>query len=277
MRTSFRATGSTLHLPIHLWMRYQITQATRRLLLILLLLTVFTHSKSQDFNALVKEADRLEAVPDEKGAFRVFGEALKLNPLNVYVLTKCSELCSRIGNREKDHASRDSYYKAAITYAKIALKHHPESDEAHVAMAIAAGRTALTKSGKEKISTVKDIRQHAEKAIQINPNNFKAWHILGKWNYEVSNLSVIEKAATKVFYGGLPNASFKASVAAYEKAKALKPGFVLNYLELAKAYKKNGEKQKAIESLKTAISLPVATEDDPRIKNEAASLLKSWE
>lgn len=121
MRTSFRTPVLTLQFAFLLWMRYQIIQATRRILLILLLLIVFSHSKSQDFNALLKEADRLEAVPDEKGAFRVFGEALKLNPLNVYVLTKCSELCSRIGNREKDHTSRDSYYKAALTYAKIAL------------------------------------------------------------------------------------------------------------------------------------------------------------
>lgn len=238
----------------------------------------FTNTlQAQDFNELVKEADRLEAIPNEKAALHNFKEALKLQPLNLYTLTKCSELCSRIGNREKDHKSRDSYYHAAMTYAQIAIKYHPESDESHVVMAIASGRVALTKSGKEKISFVKDIKAHADKAVKINPSNFKAWHIIGKWNYEVSNLNMLEKAATKVFYGGLPASSFKAAIEAYEKAKALNPNFALNYLELAKAYKKNNEKSKAISMLKHAQNLPVKTEDDPRIKREAAELLKSWE
>ena len=233
--------------------------------------------QAQDFNELIKEADHQEAIPNEKGALHNFKEALKLQPLNLYVLTKCSELCSRIGNREKDHKSRDSYYHAAMTYAEIAIKYHPNSDESHVVMAIASGRIALTKSGKEKISFVKDIKSHADKAVKINPANFKAWHIIGKWNYEVSNLNMLEKAATKVFYGGLPASSFKAAIEAYEKAKALNPNFALNYLELAKAYKKNNEKAKAISMLKLAQSVPVKTEDDPRIKREAAELLKSWE
>ena len=124
---------------------------------------------------------------------------------------------------------------------------------------------------------VKDIRHLADAAIKLNPNNFKAWHILGKWNYEVSNLSMIEKAATRVFYGGLPDASFTASINAYEKARQLNPNFSLNYLELAKAYKKNHQKQKAISLLKMMLPLPIQTEDDPRIKKEAAELIKSWE
>lgn len=232
---------------------------------------------SQDFNLLVKEADRLEALPNEKAALAQFKEALKLQPQNAYVLTKCSELCSRIGNREKNTATRDSYYTAAQSYARTALQYHPGNDEANVAMAIAIGRVALLKSGKEKISAVKDIKRYADLALKANNRNFKAWHIIGKWNYEVSNLNMMERAATKVFYGGLPAASLKESIRAYEFARGLSPGFVLNYLELAKAYNRNDERQKAIALLKIIPTLPSKTEDDPRIKAEASELLRSWQ
>lgn len=245
--------------------------------LILMALLQFSNSYAQDYNAHIKEGDRLEAIPNEKGALHEFKEALKLQPLNLYALTKCSELCSRIGAREKGIKSRDSYFHAALIYGKTAIKYFPENDEANVVIAIATGRLALTKSGKEKIATVKEIRHYAEKALQINPSNFKAWHIIGKWNYEISNLSMFERAATKIFYGGLPQASFKASIEAYEKARALNPGFTLNYLELAKAYKKNDNRQKAVSLLKMLLTLPVKTEDDPRIKKEAAELIKHWE
>ena len=106
--------------------------------------------------------------------------------------------------------------------------------------------------------------------------SFKAWHVLGKWNYEVSNLNVFERIGAKIVYGGLPPASLENSIACYEKAKQLSPTFTLNYLELAKAYKRNGDKQKALAQLNYLLTLRNYTEDDPRIKSEAQTLLKNW-
>ena len=57
-------------------------------------------SNAQDINALIAEGNRLVYVPDEKAAFKKFKEVLKLNATNIYALNKCSELCSRIGQRE---------------------------------------------------------------------------------------------------------------------------------------------------------------------------------
>lgn len=245
-------------------------------LIIILFFSSIATTYSQDIPAMLKEAEKLEAVPDEKAAFNKFKLILKSDPNNLHALCKASELCSRIGNRQTDLKARDNYYAAAVSYAKQALKVNPQSDEANVAMGIAIGRTSLTKSGKEKIAAAKDIRHYAETALKSNPRNFKAWHIIGKWNYEVSNLNFMERAATKVFYGGLPNASLKNSIMAYEKARSLNATFLLNYLELAKAYKRNDELEKGIALLRAIGPLPIQTEDDARIKKEAALLLKNW-
>ncbi|MBC7536615.1 MAG: hypothetical protein H7258_13070, partial [Ferruginibacter sp.] len=105
----------------------------------------------------------------------------------------------------------------------------------------------------------------------------KAWHVLGKWNYEVANLSSLERGFAKIFFGNVPEGSLKNSIAAYEKARSINPNFALNYLELARSYQKDNNKQKAIVLLKIMLPLPVQTEDDPRIKKDALSLLKSWE
>jgi tetratricopeptide (TPR) repeat protein len=231
---------------------------------------------SQDIHAIIKEADRLEIVPDEKAAFIKFKEALKIQPTNLHALVKCAELCSNIGNRETNTKTRDDYYKVALIYAKTAYKLYSETDDANVTMAIALGRIILLKSGKEKIVYVKELKSYAEKAIAINPNNFRAWHILGKWHYEVSNLSAFERTAAKIVYGALPASSFTSSIACYEKAKALRNNFALNYLELAKALKRNGEKNKAISQLNYLLTLPNKVQDDEKIKGEARGLLKKW-
>jgi tetratricopeptide (TPR) repeat protein len=235
------------------------------------------HVAAQDVAALIKEADRLEAVPDEMGSFKKFKEVLKIQATNLHALVKCSELCSRIGKRQATKTAMNDYYEGARIYAETALKLYPASSDANCVMAIAQGRMALSKSGKEKIAASKDIKRYAELAIKYDASNFKAWHVLGRWHYEVSNLSGLERAAAKIFYGGIPAASLKEAIRAMEKAKTLDPLFVLNYYELARAYKRNDEKQKAINTINTMLSLINRTEDDEQIKKDGRELLKKWE
>ncbi|UEG49432.1 hypothetical protein LK994_12395 [Ferruginibacter lapsinanis] len=229
---------------------------------------------SQDIKALIKEADRLEAVPNETGAFLKFKEVVSREPGNIYALSKCSELCCRIGKRQTDLKAKEDFYKAAKAFAEVALKVDPASSDANCAMAMALGHISMSKTNKEKIASARDLRKYVDLAIKANPNNFKAWHVLGRWHYEISNLSMFEKAAVKLLYGGMPAASLRSSIDCFEKARSLTgPGFVINYYELARAYKRNNEKQKAIEVLKAMLLLPNNTEADPGIKEEGKLLL----
>ena len=89
---------------------------------------------------------------------------------------------------------------------------------------------------------------------------------------------MFEKAAVKVFFGGLPPASLKESINAFERAQAITSGqLILNNLELAKAYKRDGQKEKAISLLKIMMTLPIHTEDDPMLKAEGEKLLREWQ
>lgn len=223
---------------------------------------------AQDISSLIKEADRLEALLNEKSAFDKFKEVLKIQPTNIYALNKCSELCSRIGKRQVNPKQRDDYYAAAKTYAGIALKLSPNNSEANCVMAIALGRISLTSGGKERINNVKEIKKYADAAIKYDSNNYKAWHVLGRWNYEISTLNMFEKAAVKVLYGGLPDASIKESIKAFEKARSLAAGFILNYYEMSKAYEKDDQMNKAVDAINTMLLLPDRTEDDQAIKND---------
>lgn len=58
-------------------------------------------------------------------------------------------------------------------------------------------------------------------------------------------------------------------------SQKLKAGFILNYLELAKAYYKNNETSKSLEQLRILLALPITTQDDNRIKTEASLLIKN--
>src|SRR5438477_2700417 len=117
--------------------------------IILLALLTFLNPFAQDINDIIKEGDRLEAVPNETSAFLKFKEAVLLQPGNIYAVVKCSELCSRIGKRQSDKKVREDFYAAAKAFAELALKINPNNSDANFVMAMALGHISLNKSTKE--------------------------------------------------------------------------------------------------------------------------------
>lgn len=228
----------------------------------------------QTEQSLVAEAVKLEASFNEMGALEKLSRVLQINPNHYFALWKASELCSRIGGMQPVKKDKMAYFLRARKYAESAIKTCGKCADGYYAMSVAMGQLALTAPNKDKIEAVKAIKSNAEKALQYNPQHGRAWHVLGKWHYEVDGLNVVERTAVKLMYGGLPPASIEQSISAYEKARQLEPYFVLNYLELAKAYKRAGRKQQAIAILQKLPSIPNQTADDNRIKAEGKTLLK---
>ncbi len=231
---------------------------------------------AQDPAVLLKEAARLESDFKENEAFVKYTEVLRVQPGNLQALCQCSDLCCRIGNRQADKARKLDYFKAARTYAETAYRLNPYNSEVNIAMAFSMARVAIVAGGKEKITAANAIRQYAEKAIQYDPGNFKGYHILGKWHYEISGLNSMERTLAKWFCGGMPEASLGQSIQYFEKSRSLDPYFIPNYLELAKAYKREGQKSKAISMIDHMMSVPDRMYDDRRAKSEGRRLLAEW-
>jgi tetratricopeptide (TPR) repeat protein len=249
----------------------------KKLLVVPIFLLLAFNSTAQDINSLIKEADKLEDIPNELAAFNKFKDVLKMQPNHVYSLAKASQLGSRIGSRETNSKSRDAWYATAFNYANKAVSISPLNDEGNVSLAMVLGKSSLTKSGKEKLKSAKEIKKRVDIALKTNPHNYLAWHILGRWNYELSNISSVERTAAKIFFGGIPSGSIKNAIMYFEKARTLMPYFILNYIELAKAYHKDGQVSKAIALMNTIQSFPLNTEDDARLKIEGLRMSKGWE
>ena len=244
---------------------------------ILLLLTYPCFLFSQDVNSLLMEAMQQESSFHENEAFLKYAKVLKQEPANLIALCKCSELSSRIGARLHETEKMREYFIAAKNYASAALRKDSSSSDANFVMALALGRLSLIAGTRERIVLARDIKRYAEISIRQNPSNFKPYHVLGKWNYEVSNLNVAERSIAKIIYGGLPAASLKQSIYYFEKSRTLNPAFLLNYLELARAYHRNNDPEKARELLHMLLSLPNMIYDDNRVKTTASELLGKWQ
>jgi tetratricopeptide (TPR) repeat protein len=229
--------------------------------------------QAQNVVALMQQAQALEKAFKDEQALKKYVEVLKYDPLNIDALCKTSELYNIVGKRLSGKDEQKKYYKTGEAYARKAIKLNPNHPEANFAMAISMGRLALVSSGKDKVAAVKEIKTYADKCIQLDPKNFKGYHVLGKWHYEVSDLNSFERWIVKITYGALPPSSLDESIKNYEKSKQLAPGFLLNYLELAKAYKRKGDTNRARALLEQLQKLPPSASDDVKIKSLGRELL----
>ncbi|MBC7830012.1 MAG: hypothetical protein H7122_19860 [Chitinophagaceae bacterium] len=242
---------------------------------LLLFIIPFKH-QAQDIPRLYKDALQFEAKFNDKEALQKYLEILRFQPNNPAAVCKSSELYALLGRRQPTKEKQWDYYKLAKSYAEHALRISPNSAEANFVMAFALGRIAIISSGEERMNAVKEIRTYAEKAVQLDPKQYKAYHVLGRWHYEVSDLNSVERWLLKMAYGSLPTSSLALAIRNYEKSKQLNPAFLLNYLELAKAYNRKGDEKKAIEFLNTMIKLPPSSSNDAAIKTEGMKLIEKW-
>jgi tetratricopeptide (TPR) repeat protein len=236
------------------------------------------HIFGQDINVLLKEASNLERSLKDDQALEKYKSVLSSDPSNIQALIRSSEICSAIGARQADKKLKQEYYDRAKDYADKALSINSNNADANYVRAVVAGKlTEVETDNKTVVANVRDIKTYADKALSIDANHGKANYVLGKWNYEMLTLPWAKKAAIKVLFGGMPDASIENAFKYMEKCKVLEPYFVLNFLDLAKAYKYDNQPAKAIAVLNQLVKLPTRTADDVQLKNEGKKMLSEMQ
>ncbi len=233
---------------------------------------------SQDVNVLLKEAQNLERSLKDTEALEKYKQAVAVDPKNINALIKASELSAAIGARQTDKKVKKAFVDAAKQYADKALAIDPNNADANYVMSMVAARLTETETENKKIiENVKNIQVYAAKAVALNPNHARANFSLGKWHFEMVQLSWVKRVAVKAFFGGMPDATIEDAIRYMEKARSIDQYFVVNYLELAKAYKYDNKPAKAIEVLNKLVRLPNRTADDAAYKASGKKLLEEMQ
>ena len=218
----------------------------------------------------IMQGDTAFAAFNNENALENYSKAENLNPDSYEANWKLSRAYVDVGETFDDEDKRAEYYKESEKYARAAIKINPEGSDGHLFLSIALGRVALDAGAKQRIKMSKEIKKEADLAIQFNPNNDTAYHVLGRWNRKIANLSFIEKGFADLFLGGVPEgASDEAAVNDFKKAIELNPTYVNHYLELGITYEMIGEDKLAIEAFKKCLELSPSSANDAKHKEVA--------
>lgn len=189
------------------------------------------------------------------------------------ILWRQSWTKSDMGEAADGDAATRRFYEEALADADAAIKANPENAHAHLVYAIAAGRLALVSPTRRKVELSRNVKQHADQALIHAPDLAAAYHVRAIWNREVAAIGGVARALLRLVYGGLPQASYAAAVADFEKSIELDE-HVSDRVELAQTCIAMGDKERARSELERALVLPVRVPQDRKHHETARQLLK---
>lgn len=163
----------------------------------------------------------------------------------------------------------------AFEYAKEALEKNDKCSAAHKWYAICLSDTGDFQGVKVKIGNSYIIREHLERAIELDPKDATSLHILGFWCFAFAELPWYQHKVAAVLFKSPPQSTYEEALDFFLKAEEIDPNFYSkNLLMLGKTYMAMKDKQKALLWLTKAKEYPAHTPEDKEVHKEAVDLLK---
>lgn len=184
------------------------------------------------------------------------------NPSFLWRLCKSQYLCAVLAGQDDAKDIKKDLIIEAVQTGERALNLDQRNSEAHKWYAISLGSRGEFQGVKEKILDGFEFKKHIDIAAELNPGDHITHHLLGRFCYEVSQLSWIERKMASTLFASPPSASLPEAIEHFLQAERLKPdGWKENRLFIAKCHIGLGDYNQAVIWLDKADSIPLASQD----------------
>ncbi|WP_161599518.1 hypothetical protein [Hymenobacter nivis] len=208
-------------------------------------------------------------------ALATYQDVLKISPAHYLALWQAAVLSVKIGARYSDETRKAAYFDAATRYADRALVVRPEGGESNYAAALALFSQASLYRSENRLAAFRDLRSYVFLAVAQRPDLPEAWQLLGRWQYRVGHYNVLERLYSKLLLGGVPpGGSVPDAMRSLETALRLDSTRATFYYDLARMYRYQGRRRRAVALLQKAVRLPTFTSEDLTINRLCQQLLE---
>ncbi|KAI5606453.1 regulator of microtubule dynamics protein 1 [Silurus asotus] len=229
--------------------------------------------------------DKAEEIVEQADYLYSCGETEKLYQLLLqYKDSDDAEFLWRLARSSRDLAllpniAADQKKKLiydAFNYANKALEKNEACFAAHKWYAVCISDLGDYEGIKVKIGNSLIIKEHLERALELNPKDATSFHILGHWCFAFAELPWYQRKVAAVLFASPPTSTYEEALAFFLRAEEVDPNFYSkNLLMLGKTYMMLKNPEKALLWLNKARDYPVVTEEDKQVHKEAQDLLKT--
>ncbi|XP_020733215.2 regulator of microtubule dynamics protein 3 isoform X2 [Odocoileus virginianus] len=173
----------------------------------------------------------------------------------------------------EEASEKRSYALSGKEAAEVALEKGNENAECHQWYAVLCGQLAEHEGIQRRIQSGFSFKEHVDKAIALKPENPMAHFLLGRWCYQVSHLSWLEKKTATALSESPLGATVQDALSSFLKAEELQPGFSkAGRIYICKCYKELGKNAEAKQWMKLALELPNVTKEDSAFQKDLEEL-----
>ena len=223
---------------------------------------------------VLARGDALYAEGRVQDAREAYQSGVNDDPQPPTLLCRLARVESELAEDEKGETQRQ-LAMSAVARGRAAVKLAPDSADSHLWLAVALGRQALREGPRTKLALSREIKSEADRAIALDPDIGRAYHVRAIWNRSLATLNFMERSLAGAVLGGVPpGASMDNAVRDLQKACELEPNYLNHHLELGRTYMMLKNSTDARRELERAIALPPSSSPrDPRYQEEARTLL----
>ena len=223
-------------------------------------------ARAEDADALIAKGDQLDKKFQPKEALEEYLPANKLEPDNVRLLVCIARQYRHLMSDTPSKQEKLRLGNISLEYATRAATLAPKNAEAQLSPAISYGKMLPYMGSKDQVNASPKIKAAVDRTLQLDPANDTAWHMLGRWNRVLADVSALKRVLAKTFYGDLPVTTNEAAEKCLLKAIAINPNRLMHYIELGRIYAQMGRKEEARKNLEKALAMPNKDHDDPEVK-----------
>ena len=207
-------------------------------------------------------------------ALKFYLPADKLEPDNAKLLLRIARQYRYLMTDTTNQEEKLRFGTISFSYACRAAKLAPNDSDARLSPAISLGKMLPLQRVSEQVNDVPVIKEAADKAIELNPRNDNAWHVLGRWHEDLAAISPGKRIMAKILFGGLPTSTNEEAVACFKRAIEINPNRLFNYIELGRTYAQMGNRVAACSNIEKGLAMPNLEKYDPEMKRRGRETLE---
>jgi tetratricopeptide (TPR) repeat protein len=230
--------------------------------------------RAESADALIAKGDVFDKQLQAADALDNYLPAEKLEPRNAQLMVRIARQYRHLMSDASDKNEKLRLGHISLEYAQRAATLAPNNAEAQLSPAISLGKMLPSMSSKDQINASPRIKAAVDRTLVLDPTNDNAWHILGRWNRVLANVSVLKRVLAKALYGDLPVTTNEAAEKCLLKAIEINPNRLMHYIELGRIYAQMGRKEEARNYLQKGMAMPNKEKDDPEMKEIGKQILQ---
>jgi len=228
-------------------------------------------------NEIKYELSIIDSLSEKGIHYESFLRAKKLynkNPNNIEVICRMAGTNFIKAQNESDRDKQKKNFYHGFDYAKKAIRLDSLDGYANFWYAAYIGRIGEIEGIKQAILNSYDVKKYGLRAIQFISEKYDpVYHMMGRWHYELADLSEIEKVLASLIYAKPPDGSYEEAIDYFRAAIEIKPNEIRNHFWLGRTYLAIGKRDFAIKQFKIVLSLNPRDRDDEIMQSQAREVV----